>query len=74
MLLMSNYESKATLINFFVNLSTAARDKIFTDLYAECNLEQKAAMCAVPHRVGSSNSTPYLIRSMHYKFTDREEI
>lgn len=54
MLLMSNFGSEAPLINFFATLSTAARDDIFTVLYAKCNLEQKAAlrtMCAVPHGI-----------------------
>lgn len=54
MLLMSNFGPKAPLINFFATLSPAAHDKVFIDLYAVCNLEQKAAlsaMRAVPHGI-----------------------
>lgn len=54
MLQMSNFGPEAPSIDFFATLSQAARNKIFIDLYIDCNLEQRAAlraMCAVPHGI-----------------------
>lgn len=66
MLLMSNFELKGFLVDFFATLSPDGRDRAFVDFYKLYNLEQKAAldaMCAVPygtfvlHGCGGSEKT-----------------